>query len=115
MQGLMSISISPAITTTPALNSVFPIYWEEGTEIPDTYEFESGESLEDSYSVTIEPTEGWTLVLGETTGTIGEPVTADFETAGNELSIGIFAFEGEGEPSGDTPYIETALVITGGK
>ena len=27
--GIMSISITPAIETTPALESVFPIYWED--------------------------------------------------------------------------------------
>ena len=31
-QGLKSISISPAITTTPALDSLFPIYYEDLTE-----------------------------------------------------------------------------------
>ena len=31
-QGLKSISISPAITTTPALDSLFPIYWEDLTD-----------------------------------------------------------------------------------
>ena len=31
-QGIKSIIISPAITTTPALESMFPIYWDDLTE-----------------------------------------------------------------------------------
>lgn len=30
--GIMSITISPAITTTPSLDSFFPIYWDDLTE-----------------------------------------------------------------------------------
>ena len=30
--GIKSITISPAITTTPALESLFPIYWDDLTE-----------------------------------------------------------------------------------
>lgn len=79
----MSISISPAIQTTPALDSLFPIYWEdltdeekqEGKQISATV----AEKLvpSDEYTITITPTddmyaiyfkEGADDVIGETAG-----------------------------------------------
>ena len=30
--GILSVTISPAITTTPALDSLFPIYWDDLTD-----------------------------------------------------------------------------------
>ena len=63
-QGLKSITVSPAITTTPALDSLFPIYWEDLTDeqkesgitlnLIRTSEYEPGE-----YTITAEPTNDW--------------------------------------------------------
>ena len=54
MQGLMNISISPAITTTPALESMFPIEWACGTV--DVNATVQGTVADGEYTLTIEPT-----------------------------------------------------------
>ena len=71
--GIMSISITPAIETTPALDSVFPIYWEDipAEDITDghfatkrievTY---SGE-LGSEYHITATPSDGWQIQIGD--------------------------------------------------
>jgi hypothetical protein len=87
--GIMSISITPAIETTPALDSVFPIYWEDipAEDIEDgqyatkrievTY---SGE-LGSEYHITATPTADWQVQndfdqwagKGETAEVYGSP------------------------------------------
>lgn len=79
--GLKSISISPAITTTPALDSLFPIYWDDLTE----EEKQSGKTIaveatydeHEDYYLTVTPTETWYAVNPNTSefGDVGEPVT----------------------------------------
>lgn len=64
-QGLKSISISPAITTTPAIDSLFPIYWddltdEEKAEGKKTLLLNVGSLTEgDTYTATITATDTW--------------------------------------------------------
>jgi hypothetical protein len=64
-QGLKSISISPAIQTTPALDSVFPIYWEDLTEEEKaegkkTVLLNVGSLTQgDTYTATITATDTW--------------------------------------------------------
>ena len=80
-QGLKSITISPAITTTPALDSLFPIYWEDLTEeqkqdgvsvdLTTSTELKMG----DEFTVTITPTADWYGYNGDEFGEKGEPVT----------------------------------------
>lgn len=84
-QGLKSISISPAITTTPALDSLFPIYWDdlpegeidEGVEVR-TYEntIHTGYALTNGaeYSVASTPSSEW-HIDDLTVGDAGETVT----------------------------------------
>ena len=59
----MSISISPAITTTPALDSLFPIYWEDLTEEQRrdgiTINCTSSGYTPGDYTITVEPTGDW--------------------------------------------------------
>lgn len=61
-QGLKSISISPAITTTPVLDSLVPIYYEDLTEEQKqdvlTYKLTTSEAISqgDVYTVTVTPT-----------------------------------------------------------
>lgn len=71
--GIKSISISPSISTTPALDSVFPIYWEDipAEDITDghfakkrievTY---SGE-LGSEYHITATPSADWQIQTGD--------------------------------------------------
>lgn len=96
-QGLKSITISPAITTTPELDSMFPIYWDDlteeqkrdgvlvhGTVEPDV--IKSG----DTYQFTITPTADWYVYDVESAkfGEKGEPYTITV-TAENKDSIGL--------------------------
>lgn len=84
-QGLKSITISPAITTTPALESLFPIGWDdlpegeidEGVEVR-TYEntIHTGYALTNGaeYSVASTPSSEW-HIDDMTVGDAGETVT----------------------------------------
>lgn len=79
----MSISISPAITTTPALDSLFPIYWEDLTD----EEKQQGVTLSLSASnepangtpitVTLTPTSDWYAYNYDdgTAGEKGQPIS----------------------------------------
>lgn len=57
-QGLKSISISPAIQTTPALDSLFPIYYGDGRIVGDefTTTLSTDDELVQTVTVTITPT-----------------------------------------------------------
>lgn len=78
----MSISISPAIQTTPALDSLFPIYWEDLT---DEEKEQQGKTImlttdttlvdDTTYTVTVTPTADWYAVYDDDHGGKGEPVT----------------------------------------
>lgn len=61
--GIKSISISPAISTTPALESFFPIYWEDLTEEQRrdgiTISCTRGDVTPGEYTLTVEPTGDW--------------------------------------------------------
>lgn len=61
--GIKSITISPAITTTPALESLFPIYWEDLTEEQKrdgiTINCTRGDITPGGYTLTVEPTGDW--------------------------------------------------------
>lgn len=96
--GLLSISISPAIETTPALDSLFPIYWDdlpEG-EIEEGVEYRyyeqtlhTGHALTqgDDYSVSITPTSEWHYDDTEDSGGDGETVTLTKTVAIDRLSV----------------------------
>lgn len=76
--GIKSITISPAITTTPALESLFPIYWEDLT----AEEKEDGVYIEVSvdapqvadYTFTLTPTDD---MYAGIMGVGGAPVMGD--------------------------------------
>lgn len=62
--GIKSITISPAITTTPALESLFPIYYEDLTEEQKQSVVVLRTTSDDfstggTYNVTITPTPNW--------------------------------------------------------
>lgn len=70
----MSISISPAITTTPALDSLFPIYWEDLTDEQKqngvnivAYVGSDVIKVGDEYTITVTPTDD--LYAGIISGT----------------------------------------------
>lgn len=86
----MSISISPAITTTPALDSLFPIYYEDLTEEQKQQGVEvitaATEEITGNMSATITPTMDMYVVSnnGEETvfGEKGQPFTVELSDNG---------------------------------
>ena len=69
-QGLKSISISPAITTTPTLDAVIPRYYEAGGINTIKIQVELGVNA--SYTVTVTPTPEWYVYTDDGNGEIGE-------------------------------------------
>ena len=87
--GIKSITVSPAITTTPALESLFPIYYEDLTEEQkqNGITVEAAGTLPEDFTYTITPTTDWyaictsvnPLIMGEKGAPInvtGEPSMA---------------------------------------
>lgn len=74
----MSISISPAITTTPALDSLFPIYWDDLTDeqkqdgVSISAKVPSG-TLTGGVIFTATPTSDWYMIDLKT----GEPTVGE--------------------------------------
>lgn len=77
--GIMSISISPSITTTPALESFFPIYYEDLTDeqkqsgVTLTPATDAALEVGAEYTFTITPTADMYIITDEP-GAKGEPV-----------------------------------------
>lgn len=95
-QGLKSISISPAITTTPALDSLFPIYYDDLTEeqkqsgVQISSTVESGVLMSgDTYQFAITPTADWYVydVYSHAFGNKGEPYTITVTAEDDNLGI----------------------------
>lgn len=94
--GILSVTISPAITTTPALASLFPIYYEDlteeqkqdGVQITSTVEpgvLKSG----DTYQLTITPTADWYVfdIYSHTFGDKGAPYTITVTAEDDNLGV----------------------------
>ena len=80
--GLKSISISPVLETTPALDTVYPIYWDADTAVEGWNEAnivlttETPLTIGAEYNVTITPTSDWTAGhTGSDPMGVGEPLT----------------------------------------
>ena len=115
-QGLKSISISPAITTTPDLDSLFPVYYDDLTdeekENGKTIAVEAPYDEDTDYYVTVTPTSNWYAfnMSSSEFGSVGEPVTY------------LLTMGGDGTPcvassSTDMPPVEVVsvnLVVTQG-
>ena len=115
--GIKSITISPAITTTPALDSMFPIYWddlpegeiEEGVEYREyTATLHTGHALTngDQYSISITPTSEWHYEMIDVSGGDGETVTTTRTVAQNTLPI-----NGEIHNHDNTEFIVLNILI----
>lgn len=109
-QGLKSITISPAITTTPALESLFPIYWEDLTEEQKqqgvAYSLSASNEPADGtpVTITVTPTSDW-YVLNEAAGDVGEkgqPMSFTNEYHSGGLSSLMFLVSNE-PPAGGAP------------
>ena len=93
--GIESISISPAITTTPALDSLFPIYWEDLTDEEKlngvTLNLNTDSLPGGEYSITVTPTaEGYAFGIGDTnvaSENAGAPITYTQTTVLNQVIV----------------------------
>ena len=95
--GIKSITISPVITTTPALESLFPIYYGDERIVGDGFTAElSADELAQPVTVTITPTadvyigvdmEGYAEFTNK-----GEARTVEIEPANNYISMSDICF-----------------------
>lgn len=117
--GIKSITISPAITTTPALDSLFPIYWEDLT---DEEKEQQGKTImlttdttlvdDTTYTVTVTPTADWYAADDDDYGGKGEPVTfTATASAGHPLMVAAAASSAT-DPDVDE-QIHVMLMING--
>ena len=115
-QGLKSISISPAITTTPALDSMLPLDYDEliaqGYQPSENGDITinvtvSSELIEEQYTITATPTSGWYAQNCETgdIGERGETVTYNLGLADGDTIACVY------EKIGAEPPVKTILVM----
>lgn len=120
-QGLESITISPAITTTPALDSLFPIYWDDLTDdqkqdgVSISVTVPSGSLPTEEMTFTATPTSDWHMV-GMTGGEpiVGEkgvPVSIVGTPLGGKVSVDYVCTDKPGEEE-DANYFGLHIVIT---
>lgn len=110
--GIKSISISPAISTTPALESLFPIYYEDLTEDEKgTHKAVSAVATTtlvdgNEYAVTATPTDNMYVAYGSdvVSESAGAPITFNVTVEENELYFRIAA--------ADTISAEPAMMFT---
>lgn len=118
-QGLKSITISPEITTTPALDSLFPIYYDDVTEeqkedgvrlfvtVPDGA-ISEGEDVQITYT----PTPTWYVADEEMHfGGQGEPMTVTRSVENGEVDVSLFLVETD-TPGADFQFFAVELNIT---
>lgn len=123
-QGLKSISISPAITTTPALDSVFPIYWDDLTEEEKAEGKKTvllnADSLTvgDTYTAQVAATSDWYVIGDGDWSAQGGSATYDDEVAqmGDDLVVRL-TFGVCADPEDESAeYFELAIgIIKGGQ
>ncbi len=114
-QGLKSITISPAITTTPALDSIAPIYYDDLTEEQKQdgviLNLTSAPITDGEYNVTVTPSENWYAIVGRTASEQeGAPITFTENAIGNKLQIR-FAASNTSHPSDDDDVIVITVKI----
>lgn len=99
--GIKSITISPAIATTPALESLFPIYYEDLTEDEKgTYKAVSAVATTtlvdgNEYTVTVTPTENMFVADGNgiISASAGAPITFNVDVEDGELFFRVTAVD----------------------
>lgn len=110
--GILSIEIVPPFETTPALDTFFPLYFEDLTEeqIMDgvTIRVDANFDISEDWGVKVTPTEtlfAWKYNAGEPAGDGGDGQPVTYTMWGNEDGTGIkadFSVE-ESNPSGEYP------------
>lgn len=113
--GIKSISISPAISTTPALESFFPIYWEDLTkEQKDNgviINVETDGELSGEYAVTITPTAEW-YAFADGTPTKGAAVTKPMFAHDGIATVSANVAASPDDESEDERYFSAKITIT---
>lgn len=115
-QGLKSITISPALDTTPALDSLFPFYWDEAQAKEGWQRFEqvltTGVSLTErtKYTVTVTPTSEWLAGHESQYSEAGQPFTYETTVTGGILKINPWI-----SAEDDSKGINVLLTVIGGK
>lgn len=116
--GIKSITISPAISTTPALDSLFPIYWDDLTDEEKngqkTVTVNSTLTSGDTYTATFTPSPDWYLSpdMGETWGAQGESgETESMVVDYGDNNVLMFNTMVSSDSSGDGDYFELTLYI----
>lgn len=114
--GIKSISISPAITTTPAIDSLFPIYYDDLDEDEKqdgiTRFVTAAPDESTTYTVIVTPTSEWYAQGTNGWGEMGEPVkvTGFYENGFLSVDTIVAAEPFDGEPSGE--FIVGALMLS---
>lgn len=116
MQGLMGISISPAIQTTPALDSLFPIYWEDLTDEQKqrgvTINLETTDTLSGEYAVTVTPTAEWYAFTNSgVSQNKGEAVQTPILAFGDSASVSASVAETLNEEDEDARHFRAKITI----
>lgn len=122
--GIKSITITPAIETTPALDSVFPIYYEDLTEEEKEekekvvfLETESAFSDGEEITATATATADWFVSDGDEWSAKGGTIsiTGEFVESGSAVgAILTFAMSGTADFDSDD-YFEVKIMISGQK
>ena len=114
--GIKSVSISPAISTTPALESFFPIYWEDLTaEQKDNgviINVETDGELSGEYAVTITPTAEWYAFASGSTPTKGAAVTKPMIARDGIATVSANVAASPDDESEDERYFSARITIT---
>lgn len=114
--GIKSITITPALETTPTLDSLFPIYWDEA-QAEEGWQYirpvlKSATTLTDGtkYTVTVTPTPGWFAGNEDNHSEMGQPFTYEATVSKGVLHIDTWV------GTDDESYgISIILTVTGDK
>lgn len=111
-QGIESIAFSPAIETTPSLDSFFPIHYGELTEEQKTSGVEiilkTTDALSSEYTVTITPTAEWYARTESGMSNKGEAITAKVTPFGDRL---MFSTGAAASPDEDEERRSDVMVV----
>lgn len=119
----MSISISPAITTTPALDSLFPIYWDDLTDEEKANGVTRNLTIDSlpggEYSITVTPTAEWYAVgIGDsevTSENAGAPITYTQTTILDQAIVIKLGMADTLEESDEAKMVEITINIGSGQ
>lgn len=118
--GIKSITISPSITTTPALDTFMPINYDDGHG-PRIYVETVGDKPGDTISFIVTPSSGWKIgvVYDESPeyGEVGEPYTITAECIDYEENGTVVGWDAENNiyaaNADETEYFSITVHVAG--